>query len=626
MVEVVLPRPLAPLSYLSSTPIEPGTRVMVPLRGRKVVGIVWSGAPWQKTPLPKDLKPIETVLDQGPLLTPKLLEFLGWMSSYYFCPLGKVFKTALPPFFWRLPGPRTKGLRPTLPKGLSPSPGYRVEVYQEASLKARLGFYLQAIEEALAQGQGVLFLVPERVDFERIYSELREIWGAQVFPYASHLAAGKRKEAWLAALEGGAKVFLGLRGAVFLPLRPGLIIVEKEASSSYWPEEGLLYQARNLALYRAKQEGSRVILGGAFVSVASFYRAASGRYTWARVPKASPPPQGPRLEIEDLSHTKGYLSARLLNALRMTVAHGKKALLFLNRRGFAPVMRCEACGYVWECPRCGLSLTYHRQERRLRCHLCGESLPAPPVCPQCGLEEAHPLGAGTERLEEVLRRLLPGVEILRVDRESMPRARDLARAQEALKRAQIIVGTRLVRRLGPIPDLQVVGVVLADQGLRFPDYRAPERTLEVLTDLYELLPRQGRFIIQTFFPGHYVLKALVSRDFREFYAEEIKRRKALGFPPFGRLVLLEFRGKDPQGVEEAALRARALLADREDLDLLGPAPASFYQRKGRFRWQILLKAPKFAPLAQALQGLWQSTDEKIKGVEMAVYPDPEETL
>ncbi len=624
VVEVVLPLPLTPLSYLSSDLITPGTRVVVPLKGRKLVGIVWCCKELEGGPV-SDLKPVEKILDTGPIVSEGLLSLLAWVSRYYFCPLGKVFKTALPPFFWRLPGPRTKGLAPVKPLFSKP-PGYRVEVFQEASPQRRMAFYLQVLEEALGQGQSVLFLVPERVDFERIYPDLEKALGKQLYVYASYLAAGKRKKTWLAALEGGAKVFLGLRAAVFLPLRPGLIVVEKEASSSYWQEEGLLYQARNLALFRAQQEGSRVVLGGAFPSVASFYRASVRQYFWISPPKPSAVSPRPRIEIEDLSRTQGYLSARLLNAVRMAVAHRQKALLFLNRRGFAPVLRCESCGHIWECPHCGFSLTYHRQERLLRCHLCGESLPAPPLCPHCGLEKLRPLGAGTERLEEVLARLLPGVSILRVDRESMPNEQALARGREALAKTQIIVGTRLVRRLGPIPDLQVIGIVLADQGLRFPDYRAPERTLEVLTDLYELLPAQGRFIVQTFFPEHYVLKALVSGDFRNFYVEELKRRQALGFPPFGRLVLLELRGKNPEAVENAALKVRDFLMEKNFLDLLGPAPAPFYQKKGRFRWQILLKSPRFALLAKALQELLQTTDWKIKGVDLTVYPDPEETL
>ncbi len=621
-MEVIIPLPLAPLAYCYPFPIEPGVRVIVSVQKRTLVGIVRRSYPLDQ-PV-SGLKAVEKILEDFPLVPKDLLAFLEWVADYYFYPLGKVLKTALPPFFWRRPGPRTKPLPPpqSPQKGETEGPlGPRVEVYAQLGYSKRLDHYIEAATSVLAKGQSVLFLVPEIVDFERIYQGLSKVFGANIFPYASHLPAGKRKQTWLAALSSPPAVFLGLKSAVFLPLRPGLIIVEKEASGAYGQEEGLLYQARNLALVRAQRAKAKIILGGALPSVSSFYRVLTGQYILTKT--RTTPEKKPRVSIIDLSSQRGYLSKNLLNALKITLGHGQKALLFLNRRGFAPVLRCENCGYVWRCPKCDFALTYHRQEDSLRCHLCGLSLPALPLCPECGQEKVHFLGAGTERLQDVLLRLFPGVNILRVDHETAGTPKKLASIRKRLPLAEIIIGTRLIRRLGPISSLGLIGVVLADKGLHFPDYRAPERTLEILIDLYEALPPQGRFILQTFLPEHYVIQAFARKKFELFFTEELKRRKSLNFPPFSRLFLLELRGRDPQKVEEAAFKVQTLLEDQGP-EILGPSPAPFYHIKGFYRWMILLKHKRLVVLQETIKKIADSV--AYKGVKLLIFPDPVEIL
>ncbi len=626
-----------PLSYQAKEPLLPGVRVVVSVKNRRLIGLVVN----VQAGCRPELRPIEEILDKIPIVPEELLNFLNWVSSYYLVPLGKVMKTALPPGFLketrkgRLPkidlsemdgfegeGPiishRTRNLQKL---GLEAGSGFKVNIWAESHPEKRRELLCQAAALALQRGLTTLILVPEIVDLETIKEPLERVFGPCLLVYSSLFSAKRRQETWVKALSPRPKVILGTRSAVFLPLpNLGLVIVEKEYSSSHRQEEGLRYQARDLALMRAKQAGAKVLLVGRLVSVKSYYLASQKRYSWLSPLKKQ---RERRLEVVDLSGQRGYFSPRLLNALKMTLARGQKALLFLNRLGFSPILACEECGHIWECPNCQWSLTYHRDQGVLLCHWCRYTQPAPPICPNCGTEGLKFLGAGTERIEDLLRRLFPEAKVLRIDSETLKGKRDLIKLKKEAHQAQILVGTRLIKRLGRIEDLGLIGIILLDLGLKFPHFLAAERTLEILIELLELLPpKQGRLIIQTRNPGHYLLKALSSGDYQSFYREELKRRAALSFPPFSRLALLEFRGKGEKEVEEAVFLAREILED--EVETLGPVKAPLYHVKGFYRWHLLVKAKNFALLQRALQGFKGVSDRLPKRVQLMIEIDPEE--
>ncbi len=612
-------------------------RVIVPVKSRYLIGLVVHS----QSGCHPDLKPIKEILDQTPVVPQELLGFLNWVSSYYLTPLGKVIKTALPPGFLKQGSqiridssdPETniseKGLITPCETqifqrlGLDEK-GFKVSIWAEPESERRWELFLQAAAWALQRGFTTLILVPEIIDLKTLRGPLEKAFGSRLLVYSSLFSAKKRQEAWLKALCPQAKVVLGTRSAVFLPLpNLGLVIVEKEYSSSHRQEEGLRYQARDLALMRAKQAEAKVLLAGRLVSVRSYYLAAQKRYSWLAPLKKQ---KERRLEVVDLSGQRGYLSPRLLNAIKMVLAKGQRALLFLNRLGFSPVLTCEECGHLWECPNCKLTLTYHRDQKVLLCHWCRYTQPAPPICPNCGTGELKFLGAGTERIEEVLQRLFPKAKIVRVDSETLKGKRDLIRLKKEASQANILVGTKLIKRLGPVENLALIGVVLLDLELKFPHFLAAERTLGVLIELLDLLPsNQGRFIIQTRHPEHYLLKALSSGDYQSFYHEELRRRAALSFPPFSRLARLEFRGKEEKQVEEAVSWAQKLLEGNE-VETLGPVKAPLYHLKGLYRWHLLVKAKSAALLQTSLQRLKGVSDRLPRRVQLIIEVDPEEML
>ncbi len=639
-IEVIPSIPVdSPLSYLASQSIPIGTRVVVGLKNRQVVGLVVGSKP---NPL-SGLRRIERVLDGSPIVPEGLLSFFRWVASYYFTPIGKVIRTALPPGWFKedkefptiekntpikiaqdlllsIQRPFLKDLTLWLSKSV-----FRGFLLPEADSKKRIVYLIKAVELALAHGLTSLVLVPEIVDLDRLRGPFEDTFGSEVLIYSSAFSEKGRQEVWLKSLLPGPKIILGTRSAVFLPLTDlGLVIVEKEYSFSYWKKKGFRYQARDLAVVRAKMANAKIILAGNFLSSRSYYLANIKRYHWLIPWSLSK--RNRRIEVVDLSHERGYISRKVLNAIRMTIAHRQKALVFLNRLGFSPVLICKGCGHLWQCPRCKVSLAYHRGARHLLCHYCGFCQPAPPVCTNCGMTELRFLGAGTERIEKILSRLFPQAKIVRVDSEAVKGKRALNSISKQIRDVDIIVGTKLVKRLGQIKDLGLVSVLLADQDLRFPDFQAAERTMESLVELAELLSDGGRLIIQTYYPEHYVIQSFCSGDYRVFYHEELKRRKMLGFPPFSCLALIELKGKSEAHIEEGAFRVRNFLEMVDGLEVLGPVKAPFYQVKGFYRWHLLIKSPKFDILHTNLQKLKDFPPLVPKGVQLIFIVDPQEML
>jgi primosomal protein N' (replication factor Y) len=427
----------------------------------------------------------------------------------------------------------------------------------------------------------------------------------------SGLADGERLAAWLAARDGRVGVLIGTRSAVFAPLpRLGLIVVDEEHDSSYKQQDGFRYHARDMAVLRARLENLPVLLGSATPSLESLAHAASGQYRALHLHERAGSARLPQLELLDVRHQRmtGLVSPALAAAMRDELAAGRQVMLFLNRRGYAPVLLCHACGWVPKCTRCDAHYTLHRARCLLVCHHCGSERPAPTACGECGSSELLPLGVGTERIEADLAELFPDRAVLRVDRDSTRRrgARDAHLAAARDGRADILIGTQMLAKGHHFPAVTLVGILDADQGLFAADFRATERMAQTIHQVAGRCGRgdqAGRVLIQTHQPQHSLWQALLRGGYGVFARGLLAEREAAGWPPYSHLALLRAEAVGAQ----AALwclgetLSRAAEFGHAGVELLGPVPAPMPKRAGRYRAQLLLQAQRRAPLHQLLR-------------------------
>lgn len=479
--------------------------------------------------------------------------------------------------------------------------------------------YLAAAAATLAQGRQVLVLAPEIALTHPLAQEFRRRFGDRVALLHSGLSDAQRLAQWRRLLTGEADIAVGARSAVFAPLnRPGLIVVDEEHDPAYKHEGGLPYQARDVALYRAKLQAAAVVLVSATPAVATFYRAEAGRLTRLTLPRRVTPQDLPQVELVDLRRERGsrglkVISHPLAQALSDTLARKEQALLFLNRRGYAAVLFCLMCGHVLTCRHCSVALTYHQAAGTLVCHYCGYRQEPPDVCPQCRSSLLKRYGIGTEKVEAEVRRLFPTARVARLDRDVAPHSGKAVATLEAVARGEvdILVGTQMITKGHHFPGVTLVGVIAGDLSLFFPEYHAGERTFQLLAQVAGRAGRgeaPGRVLIQAYNPEHYVFQTVRTQDYQAFYEAEIQARRRLGYPPFTRLALIRISGLDESAVADAARSvARRLsrhLASDPDLSqhvrLLGPAPAGVARLKGRHRWQLLLKACGRSALSRTL--------------------------
>jgi primosomal protein N' (replication factor Y) (superfamily II helicase) len=498
--------------------------------------------------------------------------------------------------------------------------------------------YLRSIKAALALGKRALVLVPEIALTPQLVGRFRSRFSdgdASIAVLHSGLSDGERYDAWRAIARGDVHIVIGARSAVFAPLTGlGIIIVDEEHEGSYKQGEGFRYHARDLALFRGQMSETIVLLGSATPALTTYHRARSGQTGYlpltGRVLSRSLPP----VELVDLKKAKprGILSQELLVALQNTLARREQALLLLNRRGFAPFLLCADCGTTFRCPNCEITLTYYQGRRQLRCHYCDHVAPPPDSCPSCGGRNIHPKGAGTERLEEELTVLFPGVRIARMDRDTTVRKGIHQKLVDSMTRGEvdILVGTQMIAKGHDFPGVTLVGVINADAALNFPDFRSAERTFALLTQVAGRAgrgERPGRVLIQTYAPDHYALTCAAAHDYHQFYDQEISFRRALDYPPFGFLVNLVLVGNDTKKVDRAAAAlAGKLKQEAREVEILGPAPCPLAKLRGKKRVQILLKASRRPPLRRLLVCLAALQKSIPAGVRLVVDVDPLDML
>lgn len=497
--------------------------------------------------------------------------------------------------------------------------------------------YLEAIARARARGRGALVLVPEIALTPQLAGRFRARFGDDVAVLHSGLRDAERLSEWLRLLDGRAHIVVGARSAVFAPVPAlGMVVVDEEHEPSYKAEERLRFHARDLALVRARKSGAVCVLGSATPSLETLQRALDGRLETLALPERVDARPLPSAEVVDrkpsLLSPEGprLVGPELGAALRETLARGEQAILFLNRRGHTRTLLCRLCGAAVGCPNCSVALVLHQSGgARLACHLCGHEEPPRRACAACGGDKLVPLSGGTERVEEELAALLPGARVARLDRDtaSAPGAAAALLARFARREIDVLAGTQMVAKGHDFPGVTLVGVLDADGPLQQPDFRAAERCVQLLVQVSGRAgrgDRPGRVILQALRPGEPALEAARGDGWTAFARAELARREALRFPPFARLCAVLVQGNEEAKVQAAAERAaaaaRALAAQGEPLDVLGPAPAPLARLRGKFRWQLILRAAEHGPLQRAARRLLEK--HAVAGVELSADVDP----
>ena len=460
--------------------------------------------------------------------------------------------------------------------------------------------YLHLIERALAVGRGALVLVPEIALTPQLVTRFQERLPVPIVALHSSMADGARFAAWRAAATGTAPVVIGTRSAVFTPMpATGLVVVDEEHDSSYKQQDGFRYSGRDLAVARAKRAGIPVVLGSATPSLESLANAAAGRYTKLLLPERTGRAGKPHVGVIDLRvhAARDGLSQPALAAIERHLGNGGQVLVFLNRRGYAPTLFCPGCAWLASCQSCDARLVVHLRRARLTCHHCGAEQAMPYGCPRCGTE-LRPVGEGTERVATTLAQLFPAAPLVRIDRDVIRRRGDIEEALASVTggRARILLGTQMLTKGHDFPEVTLVVVLAADQGLFGADFRASERLAQQIVQVAGRAgrgDRPGEVLIQSAYPQHPLLQCLISEGYEGFAARALEERREAGWPPYSHLALLRADGPARAEVHEF-LRA-ALGAAPETSGpgprLLGPAPASMERRAGRYRAQLLLESP-----------------------------------
>ena len=656
------------LAPVDVTPADVGLRVVVPFGTGRRVGVILAVLPLQGSEIAADapdatqLKAAESILRDLPPLPDDWINLCLFAASYYQAAPGEALLQAIPTGL-RKPDPvkrrqlkavsqpeRAASSQPLLTPGQSAVlddllprlNGYSANLLFGITGSGKTEVYLRLIEAVLDQGKQVLLLVPEINLTPLLEARVAQRFpGVPVVSLHSEVTEAARARHFAAALTGEAQIVIGTRLAVFTPMpKLGLIIIDEEHDPAYKQLEGMRYHARDLAVWRAHQAGVPVVLGSATPSPESWANVQSGRYKRLDLPERAHAdavlPDITLLDTRRLTLDEG-LSAQLLDELAKGLAAKEQSLLFINRRGYAPVLTCTACGWVSNCRRCAAHLVVHSLDRTLRCHHCGDTSPIPRQCPDCGNADLRPLGRGTQRIEEALHKHFPEARILRVDRD-VATTRKQWEALEAQIRSQdvdILVGTQMLAKGHDFPALTRVCVVGADAGLFAADWRAPERLFAQLMQVAGRAGRAdkpGRVIVQTEHPEHPLYQCLLRHDTPAFLDLELTARQQAGFPPYAAQAIVRAEAKQIDNVLEFLQRIRILVPQEQhpDVFIYDPVPMRMVRLAGRERAQLLLESPsrialqnflnQWLPMISAGRGMTRG--HAPGGVRWGVEVDP----
>jgi len=636
------------LSYGSQRPLSPGTLVRVPLGRREVAGVVWSEEPGAAGAT-TELREITEVCDALPPLPSAWCALVDFAASYYQRGIGEIALSVLPAELRRLGNAaianrlarlekRLKRYKegepvaPEPPPALSPAQVVASERIAVAMAGVEPGtvllhgttgsgkteVYLRAAAAALANGRQALVLVPEiNLTPQLVARFAGRFAGKRIVALHSGLTPAQRLRHWLMAHTGSADIVLGTRLAVFAPMpRLGLVVVDEEHDPSYKQQEGARYSARDLAVWRGRAEGVLVVLGSATPSLESWHNADAGRYLRLGLPERIGGAAWPEVRLIDMNllpRSRGApaaLAPALVAAIEARIARGEQSLVFLNRRGYAPVLHCAECGWKSGCPHCSAWRVFHKQDRTLRCHHCGFADAVPRACPECGNPDIAPIGRGTERLEEQMSALLPNARIARIDADSTRRKGALEAQLGAVHAGEVdvLVGTQMIAKGHDFRRIGLVAAVNPDSSLFSSDFRAPERLFALLMQAAgragrdAAQPGQSEMWVQTWHPAHPLYAALRQHDFAAFAVTQLKERESAGLPPYSYLAVLRAEAKTvaaARGFLAAAAESAQTLAESKAVMVYAPVPLGVARVAGVERMQMLVESSS----RQALQAM-----------------------
>ena len=511
-------------------------------------------------------------------------------------------------------------------------PRHEVFVLYGVTASGKTEVFLRAIETALANGRQAIALLPEISLTAQAMAVFRGRFGDRVALLHSKLSPGERYDEWRRLESGEAQVALGARSAIFAPLpRVGLIVLDEEHEPSYKQDQSPRYHAREVAIRCGELSSCPVVLASATPSLETFHRAQSGRYRLLTLPERIDGRPMPEVETVDLRgrERRGIFTDQLSAAVERKLSEQEQVILFLNRRAYATFLLCPECGHRFQCPLCQIALRYHRREAKLRCHHCDYTLPAPTTCPGCNSTAIRQRGFGTERVEEEIQSAFGQARVSRLDRDTTARKGAHLRIVSEFREfsTDLLVGTQMVAKGFDFPGVTLVGVVSADTALNLPDFRAAERTFQLLTQAAGRSGRRdrpGQVIVQTHCPDHYAIQAASRHDYLSFYEQELEMRREPAYPPFARLANVIASAPEEEQARQAVegfgeACAQALAQSAAPVELIGPAPAPWAKLKGRFRWHLLLRAPEHEPLRRVIQAArerWRPSPKVVLAIDI----------
>ncbi len=647
LYEIAIKSPLRRMfTYESHEPLQVGSRVWVPFRNRERLGIVWK----KTSEVPKGLKAVLRKLDTEPLFNEPTLEFYRQAADYYGMALGELLNLSIPKKIQEGAGlieHEVKSFLPQLPalssiqqdcvNKISESHGFSIHLIHGETGSGKTEVYLHLMENILLAGGQVLFLVPEISLTPQLEERLSNRLGSSVSVFHSNVREKQRMKAFSQARHTETDVFLGARSALFLPFSNlKMMIVDEEHDSSYKQTERGPYHARDLAILKAKLFNIPIILGSATPSLESYFKTKEKTAQIYRLPKFFETPE-PQIEILSLkkawkTEAKGFITERLHQAIEDCLHKKNQALLFLNRRGSATQRICLECGHQENCPHCSASLTLHFDLQKGLCHLCGYQRSLEKLCSTCSHDQFFIGGIGTKEVEAQVQLRFPEARVARIDRDQSRKKNFLENTLKdfADGNIDILIGTQMISKGIDIPNLSLIGIILADQGWGVPDFRAMERSFQLLKQILGRAGRRGqeaRCLIQSFFPEHPIFKLLGEQNsFDMFIEEEIRIREQAGLPPFYRLLMWTLSDKNQSKAFEASevmMKRLSDLAQSFGIQILGPMEAPIFQWKNEYRYQVLAKAKSTPDLSRFMQIVLKDLEDRPLGVKIKTDRDPQ---
>ena len=643
-IPVLFPLALGCYEYIHDTNLPVGTFVRASLGRKKVLGVVWDKAPSKPCPVEK-LKPLLEILPL-PKLPLTTIQFVNWVANYTMSSLGAVLKMALHPeiekvskkpcvFLPPIPDFNAMSFSSAQQKAITnllELKGFQVALLDGVTGSGKTEVYFEIIAHALKQNTQVLVLLPEIILTTAWLQRFENRFGVQPALWHSSITPKTRRDTWEAVRSGNARVIVGARSALFLPFNNlGLIVVDEEHDASYKQEDGVLYNARDMAIVRAQQASCPIILASATPSLETYCNAMNKRYRYVHLPERFAGATLPEIEIVDMRQkTKGpvrFISKRLQDALQSKMSLGEQSLLFINRRGYAPLVLCRACGARLQCPHCSAWLTEHRRNGFVQCHHCGYTKHIPDCCPCCHEKDSLiSCGPGVERVAEEVLTLFPSARIAEITSDTLTSPQIFEKLINQIHHGEldILIGTQMLAKGHHFPNLTLVGIIDADMGLSGGDLRAGERTFQLLNQVMGRAGREtkkGLALLQTYAPDNLILTTLKENNRNAFLNAEMTERQMLKMPPFGKLAGIILSGKNNAITYQTAKLLVQKAPFIKDVTILGPVVAPIAKLRDKYRYRILVQAAKSTKLQNLLQN-WLNQVKIPSSVEIRIDIDP----